>query len=243
MGDSLKPILLSFLFLLIAFRGNGQPVIAPPGEPALNQVFVSIGLEPEIVTTVGYLHFIGSRGKNLNFYAGGSIKLAPLLISSGAWRANAITAVDYNISDNWGGRFTTSLYNAHDRNRAGIMDGLGFELRATPVHYGKNWITGFDVGWQYTALTHIDHSAAARRAFEERYPQNRKGIEGPRDGWYRAAVSRFRVGLVGSRKLDDHWRLQFQLGSLLFVQRQGILLAFSHAQVPIYLNTQVEYGW
>lgn len=102
---------------------------------------------------------------------------------------------------------------------------------------------GIDVGWKYTALTHIKHSEETKDTFNDRYPAGENGIDGPWDGWYRSTASRFRLGFAGSRKFGELWRIQIGIGTLLSVQRQGILLGFSHAQVPLYLESTVSYRY
>lgn len=235
---------LSFVLLplLIAVtRGMGQPISSPPGIPVQNQVFISVGFEPELVTTIGYIHLIGQSGGNLDFHMGAGVKFAPLILSNGAVRVNLIGAVDWNMPKKWKTRFASNLYLAHDNNRAAVMNGLGIEIRSTTLHFGRKWTKGFELGWQYTGLTHIRHSQETKDTFNERYPGSITGINGPKDGWYKATASRFRLGFVGSKKLGDQWNWQFGIGTLLSIQKQGILLGFSHAQVPLYLESSFSY--
>jgi hypothetical protein len=147
------------------------------------------------------------------------------------------------MSETWGTKATINIYNAHDHNRAGVMDGLGFELRASPVHYDKKWIKGFDIGWQYTVLTHIKNSAEAKDTFYDRYPENISGIQEPKDGWYSSTTTRVRLGFVASRKLGDNLHLQVGAGSLISTQKQGILMGSSYAQFPFYLESMLSYQW
>lgn len=100
-----------------------------------------------------------------------------------------------------------------------------------------------DLGWQGTLLTHIRHSAATRATFEDRYPDEREGAQGPHDGWYGATAHRFRFGLAGMRALSDASTLRIALGSLFALQKQGVLFGFDLGQVPVYLETTLCVGW
>lgn len=224
--------------LLFCFTGstvNGQLIINPPQDTSRNRIFVGTGLEPELVATIGYLRVLGRPGKTVDMSMGGSIKSA-VLIFTNAWRVNFTTNATWTMRKNWRSIIGSNIYLVHNDDRAGIMNGIGFELRASPGHYGKKWMKGFDLGWQHTAFTHIKHAAAAKDAFNERYPTSHM-VEGPIDGWYGATANRFRLGVAGARKISSHWMLQVTVGSMFSIQKQGILLGFSHAQVPVYLES------
>ncbi len=237
--------IFNIIFLILAINAKGKcQFIKVPGENILtNKIFISVAAQPEIVTTVGYVHSVRKRNTSINFQLGGSIKLAPLIIANGAWRANLITVADCKLSDKWTNTIVANIYMAHDHNREGILNGIGFEIRDNPLFTGTHWAKGFDLGWQYTPLTHIKHSTEAKATFDGRYPDGITGINGPEDGWYKNAVSRFRIGVTAARELGDNSALQLSLGSLFIVQKQGILLAFSHAQVPAYLELGYNYKW
>ncbi|MEJ7685139.1 MAG: hypothetical protein WKG06_46290 [Segetibacter sp.] len=224
-------------------KSEGQFLAAPKQLVSQNQVFLNVGLEPEMVTTIGFAHLIGKEGKAFDIHLGGSLKLAPLLITKGAWRANFISFANWKMNEHWRSVLTSNIYLAHDHNRAGTMDGLGFELRATPAYYGKKWAKGFDAGWQYTLLTHIKHSEEAKKTFDERYPISTNGVQGPKNGWYALTASRFRVGLTGATSISNSVTLQFAGGSVFSIQKQGILVGFAHAQVPVYIDVSLRYNW
>ncbi len=237
MKNSCGFIISMLFFSAVAQNANGQLAISSANENEPNQFFVSIGLEPELVSSIGYIHVVGHTKMSTKFYAGASLKFDPLLIKNGAWRGNLITAVDYRISDKWGMRPILNIYLAHDHNRAAIMNGLGFELRSAFMRYEKKWSKGVDVGWQYTALTHIKNSTATKDTYNDRYPSNEGNIKGPTDGWYAGTSSRFRLGFVSSVKLGKQTRLQLGAGGLINIQKQGIIVGFSHAQVPVYVES------
>ncbi len=99
MKKEIKFILIALLILIIGQNGYSQIIISSPDEKIKQQLFITIGLEPEIITSVGYMHTVGVSGKKINWNLGASIKFAPLLIAKGAWRANLTTAADWKTSE------------------------------------------------------------------------------------------------------------------------------------------------
>lgn len=239
MKNILKFLVSTLFVSAIIQKGNCQLAISSPNENIHQQFFISIGLEPELVSTIGYMHELKMTVKKNKFYAGASIKFDPLLITKSAWRANIVTAADWRISDKWGARPTLNIYVAHDNNRAAVMYGLGTELRSAFIHYGK-WNKGIDAGWQYTALTHIKNSQATKDTYNDRYPTNEGKLNAPTDGWYAGTASRFRLGFVSSVKISKQARLQLGAGSLINIQKQGILIGFAHAQFPVYIESMLS---
>lgn len=233
-------ILLSTLAINV--KVFGQLSETQKSNLSTNEIFVSIGLEPEWVSTIGYTHLIGNPQHKVNFRLGASLKLVPLAISNNIYRFNVISQANYKISNSWGTKLRAEIYDAHDNDRIGVLDGLGFELRSRTFHYGKRWNHGIELGWQYTALTHIKNSAKAKDTFKDRYP-DKPGTSGPKDGWYASTVNRFRLGYMASRNLGQHLQLLLGGGGLLFIQHQGVLMAFPYAQVPLYVESSLSYHW
>src|SRR5690554_4101468 len=155
----LKIFGIIFLIILINTKGKCQFIRTPDENIQPNNIFVTVSAEPEIVTTLGYVHSIGQKNNTVNFQLGGSIKFAPLIVSNNAWRANFVSVSDWKLSNKWTNTVVANIYLAHDHNREGAFHGLGFEIRDNPVFSGGHWVKGFDLGWQYTPYTHIKHSA------------------------------------------------------------------------------------
>ena len=243
MKSILKISGIIFYILTINTIAKCQFIKIPGEHIKPNNIFITVAAEPELVTTLGYVHLVTQKNNPVNFQLGGSVKLAPLIISNGAWRADFISALDWKLSNRWTNTVVANIYLAHDHNREGTFNGLGFEIRDNPVFSGKRWAKGFDVGWQYTPFTHIKNSIEAKEAFSDRYPENVTGIEGPKDGWYKNAASRLRVGITGATGIGRNAALQISFGSLINIQKQGILLSFSHAQVPAYLEVSYRRYW
>ncbi len=231
------------LVVSLNIKGACQFINTSSGNILVNRVFITFGAEPGFVATVGYVHSVGQKENAINFQLGGSVKFAPLILANGAWRANFLTVADWKLNDKWTNTTVTNIYTAHDCNREGIFNSIGFEVRTSPLFGGKRWTKGFDFGWQYTPFTHIKHSAEAKETFEERYPNGTAGINGPKDGWYSDTASRLRIGFIGATSIGKNSAVQISVGSLINIQKQGILLGFSHAQVPAYVELGYNYQW
>lgn len=243
MKEIAKILYITTFFLLVAVTGNCQLESFSPDEILPNQVFVDFGFEPEVVTTIGYTQMVKKYGGKADIRLGASVKFAPLIVSHGAWRINLISVTDWKMSRNWGTTINTSIYNVHNKDRLGVMDGLGFEIRPSIFHYGSNWTHGIDFGWQHTALLHISQSEEVKDTYNERYPDGVSGLTGPTDGWFGSTANRFRLGYVTSTRIDPHFRLQLEIGSLISLQKQGIVIGFSHGQVPLYFESLLAYQW
>jgi hypothetical protein len=133
------------------------------------------------------------------------------------------------------------IYYAHQSDRAGTISGLGFELNFNPYWYGKKWTKGFELVWQHTAFAYIKHSAITRATFDDRYTTI--NTKYPKDGWYASTANRFKIGFTSAKKISKNLALQISVGGLAILQKQKILLGFSHAQVPFYLNGMLRYYW
>jgi hypothetical protein len=227
---------------LFHLKAISQFIVPETNHPVRDQIFINIGLEPELTTIIGYVYLI-NHGKNGNdFYLGGSLKAASLILKNEAWRFNFIQGISFPVSPKWKSLLSNQFYMAHNQNRAGSLIGLGFELTGTIITSDSKWNKGIEGGWQYTALTHIKHSSATRETYSDRYP-DASVIEKPVNGWNTATASRFRLGFVVNKRLGTAMRVQFSVGSLLGIQKQKVAFGFPYAQVPVYVNTQLSYGW
>ena len=238
----MKKLCVFLVLLLFHLTAISQFIVPEANHPVKDQIFINIGLEPELVTTIGYVHLLNHGKNGSDFYLGGSLKAASLILKNDAWRFNLIQGISFPVSPKWKSLLSNQFYVAHNQNHAGSLTGLGFELRGTIITSDNKWNKGIEGGWQYTALTHIKHSSATRETYNDRYPDD-SVTAAPVDGWYAATASRFRLGFVLSKRLNTAMRVQFSIGSLLAIQKQKVALGFPYAQVPFYFNTQFSYGW
>lgn len=241
MKQCYKIFLISILFFHNA--SLAQVLVPNTDERVKHQLFLTTGLEPQWVSTLGYVYSPVNKHKDFNLSIGSSVKFPPLIVAEGSWRANLFSISTWKIKPKWTTSVFSSVFLAHSNNRAGNMNGLGLELRITPAYYGQKWVKGVEFGWQYNFLIHIRHSKEAKDTFSERYSQGQKSWDGPKDGWYASSSNRFRIGILFKRQIGSKISFQFSTGSLFSFQRQGILLAFSHAQFPFYAETSLLYWW
>ncbi|MBO0938626.1 hypothetical protein J2I47_18890 [Fibrella sp. HMF5335] len=214
-----------------------------------HQLGVSAGLEPELTTSVGYAYQVIETTNSLQIRLGAVLTVPPYRVSTGSGRLSGLVALDWHptgpqSASRWGGRLALMPYYARNCNEAGTLDGLGLELRLLPLHRGKHRTGGLDLGWQGTLLTYIHHSDLAKAAFNERYVGTTgPDLAGPKDGWYRNTAHRFRLGYTSAWRLGSNAYWQLSVGTLVALQRQGVLLSFAHGQVPVYLETAFSLGW
>ncbi|MEJ7683007.1 MAG: hypothetical protein WKG06_35155 [Segetibacter sp.] len=221
----------------MTLSAQSQVLLPAKGFNANNQIFLQIGFEPEMVTTIGYAHELSNATSKMHL--GGSIKLAPLITNNNAYKLNLFTSLNYKLSNRSNILFSPQIYYAHQADRAGTIGGFGFELNTNPYWYGKKWTKSFEFGWQHTAFAYIKHSAITRATFDDRYTTSNTNY--PKDGLYHSTANRFKIGFTGAKQISKVMALQFSVGSLVVSQKQKILLGFSHAQVPFYINGMVRY--
>lgn len=237
-----RKFLLFLLPLLFGIRASSQILIPEINDGPSQYLFLNLTLEPEWEATLGYLHRIGRPDHKGGFYLGSSIEVAPLIQISRAWRFNFTQAVAFPLSPKWKTVVSNDFFIAHNKNRAGAMNGFGFELKGAAITTDKKWNKGVEAGWQFTAFTHIRHAKATKGMYREIYPEEDL-INGPVNGWYGATASRIRLGFITQTRLGPAMRLNLSAGTLIAIQKQKILLAFPYAQVPVYFNTQITYSW
>jgi hypothetical protein len=208
--------------------------------PALQS---SLAFEPEL--TVGATLFLPLQLDEPRAALGLGAGLEWAALVPGRWdlQLSLGAAGSYAVARDWGAACAAFLLGTRAENEAATFYGVGIELRCQPGYFHGAWSLGLDLGLQSALSTHVEHTATARRTFEERYPAGVSGITGPRDGWYRFTATRSRIGLAGSHRWGDHWTGALALGSLFAWQDQGVLFAFNLAQLPIYLELGAGYAW
>jgi hypothetical protein len=230
-------ILVMLISLLLMKKTYSQVLLPYHNTDFSGQFFLKIGLEPEIVTSIGYVkHFDIITS---NFYYGATLKFAPMILKNMPVKFNLFLSREYQLSNKWFLIAIPQIYYVHNSDRAGTYNGIGFEAGGFFYYQTKKWTKGFELNFQNTTFTHIKFSEQAKETFRDRYPSGNS--QGPRDGWYRFTASRFKLGYTTARKINDHLGMQFSFGGNLSSQKQHILLGFSHAQVPVYIEGIVRY--
>ncbi len=231
-----KIILVIFIFSLF-IKANSQVLLPYRNTDFSSQFFLKIGLEPEVVTSIGYVkHFDIITS---NFYYGATLKFAPLILKDMPLKFNFFLSREYQLSDKWFLIAMPQVYYVHNSDRGGSYDGIGFEACTIFYHQGMKWTKGFELNYQNTAFTHIKFSEQAKETFRDRYPSGNSQL--PIDGWYRFTASRFKLGYTTAKKINEHLGMQFSFGGNISAQKQHILFSFSHAQLPVYLEGVLRY--
>jgi hypothetical protein len=232
------------LFILVMFGqiAYSQIIISNPAAHNKHLLFTNVGLEPQVVTTFGYNHLITEFNNYNRFYLGVSVKTAPLATISQAWRVNLGQTMVIKLNNNWHTIVSNAFYMAYSENRAGSMNGLGFKLNAAAIFVKNKWNKGIIVAWQHTAFTKIKNSEAVKDTYRLGYLDCVNPIE-PIDGWYKSTGSRFKLGVMAGRPICSSIDLQLELGSLVIMQKQGLIISFAHAQIPAYFNGQINITW
>ncbi|MBO0933237.1 hypothetical protein [Fibrella aquatilis] len=240
---------LALLLLpLLAYRTTAQGAFGVRSSTDRNQAGIGIGIEPELTTSAGYNYRVSRLPNPLQFRVGAGLLLPPYLAGQGSVRLNGLVALDWQPAPQptgrgWCGRLALLPYYAHNRNDASTLDGLGLDVRLLPLRRSNRWAGGLDLGWQATLLTHVQHSDRVKGTFTGRYPASEPPAGQPRDGWYRGTAHRFRLGYTSAWAMGQRWSGQVSAGTLVGLQRQGVLLSFAHGQVPVYLETTINVGW
>lgn len=232
------------LVLMVRIAG-AQPAIVPPSHvPSEPIVLVGIGLEPAVVASVRYLHYLAGSDRRAGGFVGGGVSVPTTVFSRGAWRADLMAAAFRVRPDGWAVSGQAATFVARNSNEAGRMLGVGVAVRGTAGKRGSRSYWGLDLGWQGTLATHIRHSATARATFTGRYPPGVTGDSLPRDGWYRLPAQRYRAGVLLGRRIGGHGGgIQLAVGATFVPQKQGQLIAFDLGQLPFYLEPVVRLPW
>jgi hypothetical protein len=238
------PALALCIALCIAFAlARARAEFLPRPDASRKGSFASLAFEPELTLGASLLLPLKLEEPRAALAFGAGVKWAALVPARADLRLALGAAGSYQLATGWGAACAGFALGTRAENEAGTLYGVGVELRCQPSYFRAAWSLGLDLGEQLALSTHVEHSATARHTFEERYPPGVTGIAGPRDGWYRFTVTRFRLGVAGSHRWGEHWSGALALGSLFALQDQGVLFAFNLAQLPFYLELGAGYAW
>jgi hypothetical protein len=232
--------IFTFLIVIVSMSfAHSQGVLPYVNDNFSGQIFLKIGLEPELVTTIGYIKPIKKDKENTLYTIGGAIKIAPLIVNHKAFKCNLFVTRDFTLNEKWHIQASPQIFYVQNTDRAATYQGIGFEAGSTVYHLGKKWTHGFDLALQNTTFTHIKLSKKAKETFDERYLSSNG--QQPVDGWYESTATRFKIGYSTARQFNEHLGLQLSVGSSFIRQKQGILFGFAHAQLPFYFESALRY--
>ncbi len=176
------------LSALVAREAAAQWNVADFGRDR-NRVYVTFGLDPAFVLTLGYGRVVSVAGHDVQLTGDVGVVTAHLdagdfrvrlgsqttLLSVGSVRLTGNATFVFRGTDN-------SIYRAID---------FGSDFTGTLGVYRHGWFAAGEIGFDKAIVTHITNSAWYRAHF---YPE-------AKDGWYLASAGTAHYGLAGGLKL------------------------------------------
>lgn len=234
-------LLGALLACSIAAGAAAQAREVPRQEPAANSAAVRIGVDPALIVALHYTRRALEPRPGVQLRWGAEVTLPPLLIRRLAGRIALIGSGEWSVHD-LSVQAAVLPFAIRHVDDAGQFTGFGVEVRCTPAWLPAWGALGLDLGWQATLALHVEHAALIHRTFQDRYPDDATGTQGPRDGWYGFTAQRIRAGVRGAYRID-RWFVDAALGALISPQQQGVLASPSLAQVPLYFTLGARASW
>lgn len=150
-----------------------------------NRLYTSFGLDPALVSTVGYGRVAPVFGHRFQFSGEVSLGATGLEASDFRTRVQAQTSIV-----NWRSLHLTGSATFTTRGTENsIYRGLNFgaDFSGTAGVYRSRWFVAGEGGFDKAVITHISHSDWYRKNF---YPD-------AKDGWYLDAGGTYHYGLTG----------------------------------------------
>jgi len=150
-----------------------------------NRVHTGFGLDPALVTTVGYSRVLSLVGHRLQLSGDVGIAAANLDTHDFRARVQVLTSIVRWRSLYLNGSVTSITRGTENSIYRGLNFGADFTANAGV--YRRGWFAAGEFGFDKAVVTHLTHSDWYRQYF---YPE-------ARDGWYLDAGGTFHYGLVG----------------------------------------------
>lgn len=187
-----------------------------------NRVYTAFGLDPALVTTVGYGRVVPVFGHQFQLAGDVGIGAAGLDVSDFRARLQANTSIVHWRSLHLTG--SASFITRGTENS--IYRGLNFgaDFTATGGVYRPGWFVAGEFGFDKAVITHITQSDWYRNF----YP-------GAKDGWYLDAGGTFHYGLTGG----------IAIGRVELVGRVGLQRTedFNELAPPGYVRLGAGFGF
>ena len=188
-----------------------------------DRVYTTFGLDPAVVTSLGYGHVVGVSGHDFQLALDAGVAAAGM--DTGDFRARL--GMQTSLVS-WGSlRATGSATFITRGTDNSIYRGLNFgsDFTGTLGAYRHGWFAAGEFGFDKSIVTHVTHSDWYRMYF---YPD-------AKDGWYIDAGGTFHTGpTVG-----------FTLGKVEVVGRFGWIWTedWNDLAPPMYASVGVGYGF
>ena len=226
----------------VSLPGLARAQLIPQMPRARPSVIAGVSFEPELVLDLGYVQPFPPTSAELSLAVAGTLGILVLVPPEPELRGALVALAALN-GERWRAACALELSLTHFDDDVASMFGIGAGLRCQPAHVLRNWALGLDLGVQIALTTHIEHTARAKGAFSERYPDLAATNDGPRDGWYALTSQRIRLGLSAQVALSEYTSAALALGTLFALQAQGVYFSFGLLHVPLYLEIVLRFGW
>jgi hypothetical protein len=179
-----------------------------------NHVYVRTGAEHGFVAGVGYGRGVRALGRTLLLSSDLTAPWAGIDASDYRLRAGVLAPIAAYGGWRVAASFAPTL--RHTANDLGRFTGIGADGSVIGGHYARHWFVAGELGVDWEATTHVNHSDLYRSAAHA----------GARDGWYSGPDDgNFRAGLQGGASLGRH-DLVLRIGQLRAARGSKPLLPF-----------------
>jgi hypothetical protein len=215
-------ILGTLLSAVIAGKAAAQWNVARFGTER-NRVYTAFGLDPALVTTVGYGRVVQVRGHDVQWTGDAGVVAASMDAHDFRARLSVQTSLMQWRSVHLTGSATAITRGTENAIYRGIN--FGADLSGSLGVYRQRWFAAGEFGFDKAVITHVKHSDYYRTHF---YPD-------AKDGWYLDAGGTYHGGVAGG----------ISLGTSEVVARVGVLRTerFNEVTPPMYASVGVGFGF
>lgn len=188
-----------------------------------NRVYTTFGLDPALVTTVGYGRVAQVKGHGVQFTGDVGVVTASMDTRDFRTRLSVQTSLLQWRSVHLTGSATAITRGTENAIYRGIN--FGADFAGTLGVYRQRWFAAGEFGFDKAVITHVKHSEWYRTHF---YPD-------AKDGWYLDAGGTYRGGIVSG----------LALGRTELVARFGLLRTerFNELMPPMYASLGTGFGF
>ena len=187
-----------------------------------NHVYTTVGLDPAMITTVGYGRMIPLWGHDFQFTGDVGVVAAHMDLNDFRARVGAQTSILEWRSMRLTGSATFITRGTENLIYTGLD--FGADFTGTIGAYKKQWFAAGEFGFDKAIITHITNSDYYKKYY----------YADAKDGWYLDAGGTFHTGVVGG----------WAFGKAELVGRFGWLWTedWNNLTPPMYASVGVGYG-
>jgi hypothetical protein len=188
-----------------------------------NRVFATVGIDPAIITSLGYARVVPVAGHNIQFAGEAGVVAAGVDARDFQARLEMQSSIVKWKSVQVGGSATFITRGTENVIYSGLNFGADFTGSAGV--YREGWFTAAQFGFDKAVVTHIKHSDWYRDNF----------YADAKDGWYLNAGGTFHYGLVSG----------ITIGNAELVAQAGFLRTekFNDLTPPMYASMGLGFDF